>query len=204
MKNHLADDNVYVNELIFILNRMEKQVFLNFKNLEVVGATKQEALDSAPFKVLYDATQAYKNWMEKQEGAVTEAMKKNFYVEYLAKKTKNAPGVGCSITVEAAIADTRERPYKITDVKNEKGKRKYSTIYIIKNRDTNEILAKCDETKAKAKDVVKKLYKDGFKGRVICTYTKEVTEGEPVAFYGDYTPSKSTKSGRYIVFGIEA
>lgn len=65
---------------------MEKQTFLNFKTLEVTGATKQEALNNAPFKVLYDATQAYKNWMEKQkqEGTtVTEAMKKNFYVEYL-------------------------------------------------------------------------------------------------------------------------
>lgn len=186
---------------------MEKQTFLNFKTLEVTGATKQEALNNAPFKVLYDATQAYKNWMEKQkqEGTtVTEAMKKNFYVEYLAKKTKNAPGVGCSITVDAAVADTRERPYKITDVKNEKGKRKYSTIYTIKDKNTNEILAKCDETKAKAKEVLKKLYKDGYKGEAICTYTKEVTEGEPVAFYGEYTPSKSSKAGLYIVFGIEA
>lgn len=183
---------------------MEKQMFLNFKTLEVVGATKQEALASAPFSVLYDATQAYKNWLEKQEGTVTEAMKKNFCIEYLAKKTKNAPGVGCSITIESAVADTRERPYKITDVKNEKGKRKYSTIYTIKDQDTNEILAKCDETKAKAKDVLKELYKKGFKGKAICTYTKEVTEGEPVAFYGEYTPSKSTKNGIYKVFGIEA
>lgn len=183
---------------------MEKQTFLNFKTLEVTGATKQEAHDNAPFKVLYDATQAYKNWMEKQEGAVTEAMKKNWYVEYLAKKTKNAPGVGCSITIDAAVADTRERPYKITDVKNEKGKRKYSTIYTIKDKNTNEILAKCDETKAKAKEVLKKLYKDGFKGEAVCTYTKEVTEGEPVAFFGSYTPSRSSKPGIYRVFGIEA
>lgn len=178
--------------------------FLNFKKLEVVGATKQEALNNAPFSVLYDATQAYKNWKEKQEGAVTEAMVKNFCIEYLAKKTKNAAGVGCSVTINAAVDNTRERPYKITDVKNEKGKRKYSTIYTIKDQDTNEILAKCDETKAKAKDVLKQLYKDGFKGRAICTYNKEVTEGEPVAFYGEYTPSKSAKQGTYMVFGIEA
>lgn len=178
--------------------------FLNFKKLEVVGATKQEALAQAPFNVLYDASQAYKNWKEKQEGAITDAMVKNFMVDYLTKKTKNAAGVGCSITVEAAVASTRERPYKITDVKNEKGKRKYSTIYTIKDRDTNEILAKCDETKAKAKDVLKDLFKKGFKGRAVCTYTKEVTEGEPVAFYGEYTPSKSAKQGTYLVFGIEA
>ena len=182
---------------------MEKVTYLNFKKLEVCGATKQEALDKAPFKVLYDATQAYRHWKEKQD-TITEGNLKDFMQEYLQKKTKNAPGVGCSITVESAVADTRERPYKITDVKNEKGKRKYSTIYIVKDRDTNEIIAKCDETKAKAKDIVKELYKSGVKGRVICNYTKEVTEGEPVAFYADYAPSKSTKQGVYTVFGIEA
>lgn len=182
---------------------MEKVTYLNFKKLEVCGATKQEALDKAPFKVLYDATQAYRNWKEKQD-TITESSLKDFMQEYLQKKTKNAPGVGCSITVEAAVADTRERPYKITDVKNEKGKRKYSTIYTLKNRDTNEIVAKCDETKAKAKELAKELFKNGFKGRLVCSYVKEVTEGEPIAFYADYTPSKSTKQGVYTVFGIEA
>jgi hypothetical protein len=182
---------------------MEKTVYLNFKKLEVVGATKQEALDKAPFKVLYDATQAYRNWKEKQD-TITEASLRDFMQEYLQKKTKNAPGVGCSITVESAVADTRERPYKFTDVKNEKGKRKYSTVYTIKDRNTNEIIAKCDETKAKAKDIVKDLYKSGFKGKVVCSYTKEVTEGEPVAFYAEYAPSKSAKPGVYTVFGIEA
>lgn len=182
---------------------MEKTVYLNFKKLEVCGATKQEALDKAPFKVLYDATQAYRNWKEKQD-TITEAGLKDFMQEYLQKKTKNAPGVGCSITVESAVVDTRERPYKIIDVKNEKGKRKYSTIYTLKNRDTNEIIAKCDETKAKAKDLAKELYKSGFKGNIVCVYNKEVTEGEPVAFYANYSPSKNTKQGVYTVFGIEA
>lgn len=182
---------------------MEKTVYLNFKKLEVVGATKQEALDKAPFKVLYDATQAYRNWKEKQD-TITEASLRDFMQEYLQKKTKNAPGVGCSITVESAVADTRERPYKITDVKNEKGKRKYSTVYTIKDRNTNEIVAKCDETKAKAKDIAKELFKNGFKGKLVCSYAKEVTEGEPIAFYAEYAPSKSAKPGVYTVFGIEA
>ena len=190
------------NELIF-LNRMEKTVYLNFKKMDVTGATKQEALDKAPFKVLYDATQAYRNWREKQEFINDNAIK-DFMQQYLQKKTKNAPGVGCSITIESAVADTRERPYKITDIKNEKGKRKYSTVYTVRDRDTNEILAKSDETKAKAKEIVKELYKNGFKGRIVCDYVKEVTEGEPVAFYAEYAPSKSTKPGVYTVFGIEA
>lgn len=182
---------------------MEKVTYLNFKSLEVTGATKQEALDKAPFYIQVDATQAYRNWKEKQS-TVTEAGKKQFMLDYLKSKTKNAPGVGCSITIESAVADKKERPYKITDVKNEQGKRKYATVYSLKDRDTGVILAKCDETKAKAKEVAKQLFKDGYKGRVICTYTKEVTEGEPIAFYADYCPSKSTKQGVYLVFGIES
>ena len=146
---------------------MEKTVYLNFKRMNVSGATKQEALDKAPFKVLYDATQAYRNWLKKQD-TVTDNSLKDFMQEYLQKKTKNAPGVGCSITVEAAVADTRERPYKFVDVKNEKGKRKYSTIYTAIDRDTNEVVAKCDETKAKAKEMIKQLYKNGYKGKIVC------------------------------------
>ena len=180
-----------------------KVTYLNFKKLEVCGATKQEALAQAPFNVLYDATQAYRHWREKQT-TVTESGLKDFMQAYLQKKTKNAAGVGCSITVESAVADTRERPYKITDVKNEKGKRKYSTTYTIIDQVTNEVIAKSDETKAKAKELVKELYKKGLKHDVVCKYTKEGTDGEPIAFYGKYTPSKSTKQGVYIVFGIEA
>ena len=180
-----------------------KVTYLNFKKLEVCGATKQEALDKAPFKVLYDATQAYRHWKEDQ-GIITENSLKEFMQEYLKKKTKNAAGVGCSITIESAVADTRERPYKITDVKNEKGKRKYATTYTVIDLETNEVLAKCDETKAKAKEVVKTLYKNGLKHNVVCKYAKEVVDGEPIAFYGKYTPSKNTKQGVYMVFGIEA
>ena len=183
---------------------MEKTVYLNFKKLTVTGSTKQEALNQAPFTIMGDATQAFRNWKKKQTTAITDASIKEFMMDYLKKKSKNVPGGGFYITVESAVADTRERPYKITDVKNEKGKRKYSTVYTLKDAKTNEILAICDETKAKAKDVAKELVKNGFKGDGICTYSKEVTEGEPVAFYFKYAPSKSAKPGEYIVFGIEA
>ena len=60
-------------------------------------------------------------------------------------------------------------------------------------------------TEAKAKEIAKNLYKEkGYKGNLICTYTKQVTEGEPVAFEVAYTPSKSSNVGTYLVFGIEA
>jgi len=177
---------------------------MNFKRLEVTGATKEEALAKAPFDIMGDATQAYKIWKKKQVNGVTDADKKQFMLDYIAKKSKNVTGVGFSITVESAVADTRERPYTIEDVKNEKGARKYKTIYSLIDKETGSEIAHTDETKAKAKEIAKKLYTDkNYKGNLICTYTKQVVEGEPVAFTATYTPSKSTKVGVYEVFGIE-
>lgn len=175
-----------------------------FLVLEVTGLTKKEALGKAPIAIMGDATQAYKNWLKKQENGVTEASKKQFYLDYLQKKSKNVPGVGYSITVESAVEDTKQRPYKITDVKNEQGKRKYQTIYQIINKNTGEIMGSVDSTKAKAKEKVKEIYKKGFRGSVVVKYTKQVVGGEPIAFTADYAPSKSSHVGTYIVFGVEA
>ena len=113
-------------------------------------------------------------------------------------------GVGFSITIESAVADTRERPYAITDVKNEKGARKYVTTYQLTDKATGAVLAETSETKAKAKEIAKSLYTDkGFKGEIVCNYTKQVVEGETVAFTASYAPSKSSRVGSYLIFGIE-
>lgn len=177
---------------------------MNFKRMEVTGATKEEALANAPFDIMGDATQAYRNARKAARGAWTDADTKQFMLDYLAKKSKNVTGVGFSITMEAAVADTRERPYRFEDVKNEKGARKYKTIYQIVDKATGAVLAQTDETKAKAKEMTKALYTEkGFKGDIICTYTKQVVDGEPTAFEAFYTPSKSSRVGTYMVFGIE-
>lgn len=177
---------------------------MNFKRMEVVGSTKEEALAKAPFDIMGDATQAYKSWLKKQVNGVTDADKKQFMLDYLAKKSKNVAGVGFVITQEAAVADTRERPYRIEDIKNEKGARKYKTIYQLVDTATGAVIAETDKTKAKAKEMAKDLYTNhGFKGNIICTYTKQVVDGEPVAFKASYTPSKSSRVGTYLVFGIE-
>lgn len=177
---------------------------MNFKRMEVNGATREEALAKAPFDIMGDATQAYKIWRKKQVNGVTDSDKKQFMLDYLSKKSKNCAGVGFSITLESAVADTRERPYRIDDVKNEKGTRKYKTVYQIIDRATGAVLAETSETKAKAKEIAKAFYTEkGFKGNLICTYTKQVLDGEPTAFTAEYTPSKSSRIGNYLVFGIE-
>ena len=178
--------------------------FLNFKVMEVTGATKEEALNKAPFDIMGDATQAYKLWKKKQVNGVTEADKKMFMLDYLNKKSKNVTGVGFAITLESAVADTRERPYRIDDVKNELGARKYKTIYQFVDKATGKVLAQVDGTKAKAKKLVKSLYTDkDYKGNLVCNYTKQVVGGQPIAFTATYTPSKSSRVGSYLVFGIE-
>lgn len=176
---------------------------MNFKRMEVVGATKEEALEKAPFDIMGDATQAYKSWVKKQTNGVTDADKKQFMLDYLAKKSKNVPGIGFSITVESAVADTRERPYHIEDVKNEGGSRKYKKTYQLVDASTGVVVAGTHESKAKAKEIAKELYIDGFKNDIVCTYTKQVVDGEPIAFKAYYTPSKSARVGTYLVFGIE-
>ena len=70
---------------------MEKM--MNFKRMEVTGATKAEALEKAPFFVQGDATQAYRNWKKTMTNGITDSDKKQFMLDYLAKKSKNAPGV---------------------------------------------------------------------------------------------------------------
>ena len=177
---------------------------MNFKRMEVTGATKDEALAKAPFDIMGDATQAYKIWKKKQVNGVTDADKKQFMLDYLSKKSKNVVGVGFSITLESAVADSRERPYSIHDKKNESGARKYKTTYQLIDKTTGSVIAETNETKAKAKEIAKDLYVDkGFKGNIICTYTKQVVDGEPIAFEVEYTPSKSSRVGSYLVFGVE-
>ncbi len=183
---------------------METKI-VNFKKLEIVGESKDAAIAAANlgFDVAGDATQAYKNWLKLQTGAITEKNVKQFMLDYLQKKVKSASGVGYAITIESAVADTRERPYTILDVKNEKGKRKYTTTYRLVDDATGATIGTSQETKAAAKNLAKELILKGFHGKGTCYYDKVVTEGEPVAFRFQYTPSKSQRNGRWLVFGIE-
>ena len=59
---------------------------LNFKKVEIVAASKEEAINQINdtyFHVNGDATQAFKNWKQKQNGAVTEREIKEFMLDYL-------------------------------------------------------------------------------------------------------------------------
>lgn len=182
---------------------------LNFKKLEVVMESRQAVEEYiAEYFGNYqgDATQAFRNWKEKQgTKGVTDRDIKEFMLDYLAKKIKNAPGCGYMITLDAAVTDSRERPYKIEDVKNEEGKRKFKTFYKWIDSETKAVVCAVDTNKADAKNALKELYKTGeYRGDADLVKTKDVVEGQAVVATAKYTPSKNTKNGTYLIFGIEA
>ena len=180
---------------------------LNFKKVEIVAESKEAAIAQVEenlFHINGDATQAYKNWKTKQSNGVTERGVKEFMLDYLEKKGKSCPGAGYLITMESSVADTRERPYRIENVKGE-GKRKFKTTYVAIDEETGVTIGKWDTNKADALNAIKDMYKDGlFKGNFRLDKVKEVIEGQATVAKGWYTPSKNTKKGTWIAFGIEA
>lgn len=181
-----------------------EQMILNFDVIEVSGPSRQEATANLPFSIMKDATMAFNNWKKAQEGAITEAMKKAWMIEYIAKNSKNTPGVGFTITLDAPVADTREHPYSVTDVKNTQGKRTFSRVIQLVDSETNKILGLVEGTKMEALKVSKKLIDEGFKGEIEGYITHHVTEGEKLAFKVKYTPSKGAHDGTWLAFGLKA
>ena len=180
---------------------------LNFKKVEIVAESKEAAVENMEqnyFHYYGDATQAYRIWKEKQGGAVTERDLKEFMLNYLTNKTKCGPNAGFLITLDPAVKDTRLRPYSITNVKNEDGARKKKKQYVWIDKTTGEVLGKVDTNKAAAANFFKELCKNGYTGKARCEIQYHISEGNAVVMEGEYAPSKSTKKGTYLAFGIEA
>ena len=176
---------------------------VNLIHMEVAGATKEEAAKQVPFKVMGDATQSFRRWKMEQRQGVTKAAKKQFMADYLEKRSRNIPGVGFSITIIPSVLDKRNNPWKIVEEKKG-GDRKYNKVFQFIDIDTGCIIAEYHGgTKADAKEYAKKIIDDGFKGRMKCIYTKQVTEGNPVAFTAEYKPSRGSRNGVWEFFGIE-
>jgi hypothetical protein len=178
---------------------------LNFKKLEVTAATCEEAKEmvSEHFHVNKDATQAFKNWKAKQTGVISENMVKEFMLDYVYKNGKNCPGVGYMITLDAAVKDTRNRPYKVENVKHE-GKSVLKKVYRAINPQTGEVLAESEGTKADILKKIKDLYQNGkLKQDVNIVKLKIADKDRSIVAKCKYTPSKNTKSGTWLAFGIE-
>lgn len=124
--------------------------FFNFKSFEVSAETKEAAIaqvEKEHFHINGDATQAWKKFHEKL-ATVTANDEKEFKLDYLKKKTKNAPGSGFIVTLESAVLSTRERPWKVEDVKTE-GKRDTQKKFDLIDHDTKQVLASLSSKRVK-------------------------------------------------------
>lgn len=210
-----------------MIKKFKKMANFNVKITPVKGFTKAEALEQVAFNADFkNATQA---WIKAGKPTVGTDSFKTFAVEYLRKATKGTAGVGAHVVLEAGIADSRERPYKVLTVSNE-GTRKYQTVYQIVEADLKKKSKKVIKTDKEGveKEVVELTAEVIALGSVVDTASKKgeaeakmkewitetkrdyivnvvkVTDHNPVASFGVYTPSTSAKEGTYIAFGVEA
>jgi hypothetical protein len=188
------------------------------KTVEAQGYNKEKALESTGLDVQLDmlknATQAWK----KAGSPMNTKDLNRFMAEYI-KRNKL---VGAYLVVEASSDDTRLRPYSVIN-ETTKGKRKTTTTYQIKEAelkvkfttmitDENEEIAVpvvdvvavgAVEARADKKDTALKIMKELIevnKKDYVVEIVKEVTEGQKYAGYGQYTPSKSAKLGKFLFF----
>lgn len=178
------------------------------RTVTVKGYTKEEAIANSglTLDVKFDATVAWKNEEQPEAGSTYF---KAFAEAYLDKKIKGTAGVGCAVTVESGVADSRERPYKVLNHVTD-GARKYKTVYegltnVVLDKAGNVIagnLVLTKDTKAEAEEAAKE-YVTAKRESVHIRLAKNVTEGKTTALEVKYTPSINTTLGTYIVFGYE-
>ena len=188
------------------------------KTVEAQGYNKEKALESTGLDVqlemLKNATQAWK-----KAGSPMNAKDLNRFMADYIKRNKL---VGAYLVIEPSSDDTRLRPYSVIN-ETTKGKRKTTTTYQIKEAELKVKFTKmiteeneeievpvvdvisvgAVEARADKKDTALKLMKDLIevnKKDYVVEIVKEVTEGQKYAGYGQYTPSKSAKLGKFLFF----
>lgn len=188
------------------------------KTVEAQGYSKEKALEATGLDVqlemLKNATQAWK-----KAGSPMNTKELNRFMAEYIKKNKL---VGAYLVIEPSADDTRLRPYSVIN-ETTTGKRKTTTTYQIKEADLkvkhstviNEageavevpsvevIGVGAVEARADKKDLalrlMKELIEENHKDYVV-EIVKEVTEGQKYAGYGQYTPSRSAKLGKFLFF----
>ena len=188
------------------------------KTVEAQGYSKEKALEATGLDVqlemLKNATQAWK-----KAGSPMNTKELNRFMAEYIKKNKL---VGAYLVIEPSADDTRLRPYSVIN-ETTTGKRKTTTTYQIKEADlkvkystvVNEageavevpsvevIGVGAVEARADKKDLalrlMKELIEENHKDYVV-EIVKEVTEGQRYAGYGQYTPSRSAKLGKFLFF----
>lgn len=171
-----------------------------FRKLEVVGTTKDEAMNNAPFNLRVNATAAYKKWRETatdvSDSALAEWMK-----EYLRVKKFNTAGDGAYIITQSPVGDTRKRPYQVEKIKHDAKTHTPQLMYVVRtaNGDVVATEKKSNDALAAAKDFVADVHEDVFIKR-----EGVIKEGNADYAVVHYTPSKGTKNAILLCFGYVA
>jgi len=185
---------------------------------ETLGYSKSKAYEAAGLDVelemMKNATQAWK----KAGSPINTKVLNAFMATYLKDKKVQ----GAYLVIEPSSDDTRLRPYSVINEVTT-GKRKTTTFYQIIEADLKvktktvvneegeetekhevEVLSLgAVEGKAERKDAALKLMKELIeenKKNYAVKIVKEVTDGQPYAGFGLYTPSKSAKQGKFMFF----
>jgi hypothetical protein len=123
-----------------------------------------------------------------------------FATEMMEKRNlTDIRGAGLIVSVKNGSADTRLHPYTFkNNVIN--GTRKFQRVNEIRLKSTDQLVGEA----SKKDDAIKlaKQLMNQYKEDMICKIVyRTIDVAEEVAFELDYTPSKDTTEGTYIVFG---
>lgn len=179
-----------------------------FTRKTVSGYNEGEAFSKLPFMVVGSATQAFNKWKENYEHPMNEMAENQFMLDYLAKMSKNAPGVGYSILIDKPHQDTRVRPWKFTSIPGYKRltRRKLEDVIQVIGYDKEGHTFLLGELKGHYKDAMKvarQAFVDGFKGHIEGRHIYRVPQDcVELCFAADYAPSKFANEGIWICFGI--
>ena len=173
---------------------MENQTY--FKKFEVIGDTKDAAKESSGLNLRVDATQAYKKWAE--TNATNEDNVREWMKEYLKKKKLTMPKDGAYIVIQSAVADTRERPYKVNKPKYDARTHSPEKFYVLRDATGNEVGHV--KTSKEAEQMAKEYVTD-YKESVTISIEWKAKEKNALYATVDYTPSKGSKPCKLLVFG---
>lgn len=185
---------------------------------ESQGYSKEKALEAAELDVTLDRLKNATIAWKKAGSPMNQKQLNAFMTAYI----KDKKAVGAYIVVDPSSDDTRLRPYNVINEVT-KGKRKATTTYQIKEAEfkvkytkvTNEDGSEVEipnvevvnvgavERRAEKKDAAFKIMKElieANKKDYLVEIVKEITDGQKYAGFGQYTPSKSAKLGKFLFF----
>ena len=167
-----------------------------FKKFETIGATKDAAMRESGLNLRVDATQAYKKWAK--ENVTNEDNVKEWMKDYLKKKKFTMPNDGAYIVLQPAVADSRERPYKVEKPKYDVRTHSHEKFYIIRDAANAEVGRA--KTSKEAEQAAKEFVAE-YKESVTINYEWVSKEKNSLYATVKYTPSKGSQPCKLLVFG---